>query len=68
MKVLSQQNESLDEICFRYYGTNIGTVERVLAVNPGLCDQATRLPMGVEIQLPEIASLSSNRLQLVLWD
>ncbi|WP_245677243.1 tail protein X [Candidatus Arsenophonus triatominarum] len=34
MKVLSQQNESLDEICFRYYDTCIGTVECVLEVNP----------------------------------
>uniref|UniRef100_A0A3B0MJZ4 Phage tail protein X n=1 Tax=Arsenophonus endosymbiont of Trialeurodes vaporariorum TaxID=235567 RepID=A0A3B0MJZ4_9GAMM len=68
MKVLSQQNESLDEICFRYYGTCIGTVERVLEVHPGLCDQADRLPMGVEILLPEINAATSNRSQIVLWD
>ncbi|HGJ5864551.1 tail protein X [Arsenophonus nasoniae] len=68
MKVLSQQNESLDEICFRYYGTCSGTVERVLEVNPGLCNHAARLPMGVEIQLPEIRAATSNRSQIMLWD
>lgn len=66
MKVMSQQNAGLDEVCFRYYGVCIDTVKCVIEVNPGLCNHADKLPIGIEIQLPEISAATSNRSQIAL--
>ncbi|WP_111745628.1 tail protein X [Salinisphaera orenii] len=50
----TQAGDMVDEICWLYYGRTRGTVERVLAANPGLADRPLILPAGVEITLPVV--------------
>lgn len=51
----TRADDRLDLICWRWYGTLAGTVERVLAVNPGLADRdPARLPSGVTIIMPPL--------------
>jgi phage tail protein X len=50
----TQAGDMIDEICWLYYGRSRGTVEAVLAANPGLCEQPLILPAGVHITLPTI--------------
>lgn len=55
----------LDEICFRYYGTEKGTVEKVLALNKHVAELPLLLPEGVEIELP---SLEAKTKEMKLWE
>ncbi len=47
------QNDMLDAICHRHYGTPTGTVEAVLAANPGLASHGAILPAGLLVELPD---------------
>ena len=48
----TRQGDSLDEICWRYYGHS-SLVEKVLEANPDLAEIGPVLPAGVRIVLPE---------------
>ncbi len=63
------QDERLDRICKRIYGTERqGTVESVLAVNPGLSAVARKIPLGTVIKLPELEISSTPiRKTVRLW-
>ncbi|EFA5242881.1 phage tail protein, partial [Escherichia coli] len=39
MKVKALEGDTVDSLCFRYYGTTQGVTEKVLDTNPGLCQQ-----------------------------
>lgn len=65
MKYVTLENEMLDEICFRYYGTEKGTVEKVLALNKHVAELPLLLPEGVEIELP---SLEAKTKEMKLWE
>ena len=48
-----RQNDRLDRICKEYYGTERnGTVEAVLAANPGLSTLGPLLPLDTLVKLP----------------
>ncbi|WP_299379616.1 tail protein X [uncultured Kiloniella sp.] len=51
IRIISQQNDNIDAICHRHYGTS-SMVEAVLERNRGLADYGPVLPIGVEIILP----------------
>lgn len=54
---LTQQDDELDDICYRFYGYSSGSVEAVLALeeNRELALLLPVLPAGVTITLPDIA-------------
>lgn len=56
MKVRAQQYDTVDAICWRYFGRTQGLTEQVLNLNPGLADHGPTLPHGLEIELPEQTS------------
>lgn len=63
----TQQNDTVDYVAFRYYGTLDGrTTEQVLEANPGLADLGPLLPMGLTINLPDILP-STTANQVSLW-
>ena len=41
MKVKALEGDTVDSLCFRYYGTTQGVTEKVLDANPGLCQQVS---------------------------
>ncbi|MFN3595306.1 MAG: tail protein X [Thiobacillaceae bacterium] len=51
----TRAGERIDLICHRWYGTLAGTVERVLAANPGLAARdPARLPAGLPLVMPPL--------------
>lgn len=63
----TSQFDVVDLICHRYYGRTQGTVEAVLAINPGLADLAPCLPQGLQILLPDLPKPTTSR-SVRLWE
>lgn len=67
--VQSRQGDTVDLICWRNYGRTAGTVETVLAANPGIAALGAVLPFGTTMILPDLALPASNQIATVsLWD
>lgn len=66
--VRSQQGDTVDAICWRYYGRTAGTVEAVLEANRGLADLGPVLPMGTQVTLPDVPATRENHRVVQLWD
>ncbi|CAM3949773.1 tail protein X [Xenorhabdus thuongxuanensis] len=67
MKILSIQLDTVDEICWRFYGRTTGMTEAVLLANPGLADYGTVIPAGLVIEMPDVTTESTQPL-IQLWD
>lgn len=68
MKVRSQQGDTVDLLCWRFYGRTDGTVEAVLEANPGLADLGLMLPLGTLVEMPEFGEVASTAPLLQLFD
>ena len=55
MNAITQQGDTLDLICLRYYGRTAGVGESVLGAHPGLAGLGVVLPHGTAITLPDVA-------------
>ncbi|NCA72618.1 MAG: phage tail protein [Sphingobacteriia bacterium] len=62
--VVTRDGERLDALCWRHYRRLRGSVEAVLAANPGLAVYPPHLPGGVSILLPELPEPQPARLRL----
>lgn len=69
---LSKQGDVLDAIAFAQYGNCTGdTLAAVLDANPGLAAMGCVLPAGVQITLPDSASVPTSAAPssgIALWD
>lgn len=65
--VIAQQNDTVDAICYRYYGRTAKTVEAVYAANPRLADIGVILPMGTRVDMPVVTDKPENTT-VNLWD
>lgn len=63
----SLQGDTLDLICWRYYGQQSGAVEAVLDANPGLADLGDVIPLGTPITMPELAAPATELQPIRLW-
>ena len=64
----TSQGDTVDIICWRFYGQQSGAVEAVLAANPGLAAQGPVLPVNVEMVLPDLPNPASEAQPIRLWD
>lgn len=64
---LTAQGDTLDWICWKFYGQQSGAVELVLDANPGLGDQGPVYPAGLGLVLPELPQPASEVQPLRLW-
>ena len=62
------QNDTIDSICWRYYGRSSGVVEKVLDENPQLAEIGVILPIGTEVILPDIETPQQTKQTIQLWD
>lgn len=62
------QNDTIDSICWRYYGRSAGVVEKVLEANSQLADIGVILPIGTSVILPDIDTPQQTRQTIQLWD
>ncbi|MGV7962299.1 tail protein X [Photorhabdus tasmaniensis] len=78
MKIIAQQNDTVDALCWRHYGRTQGMTERVLEANPGLVELVFKkcpnlseysviLPHGTEVEMPEVMPATTKPI-LQLWD
>ncbi|MBP6518328.1 tail protein X [Shewanella sp.] len=66
MKFQAHQGDTVDLLCFRYYGRTQGVVEQVLNANPGLC-LTTELKAGQWVDMPDITEPKQKDI-IQLWD
>lgn len=64
----SIQGDTLDKICFRFYGYTKGILEQTLEANPGVEEFGPELPLGTLISLPEVAPPAGEEQSVRLWD
>jgi phage tail protein X len=62
---VTKENDMLDWICWKHYGTT-AVLEQVLAANPTLTDE--KLPAGVVVNLPFIGSIKNRKSEIKLWN
>lgn len=63
----TSQGDTLDYICWRFYGQQSGAVEAVLAANPGLADLGDVLPEATKITMPALTSPVTELQPIRLW-
>lgn len=68
MRIYTQQGDTVDDICWRYFGQSSGMIEQVLEANPGLVELGAILPTGTAIELPDTPQQHSTIPILQLWD
>ncbi|MEH4266383.1 tail protein X [Klebsiella aerogenes] len=67
MKIVTQQRETVDMLCYRHYGKTAGVTEAVMDANPGIADCGVFLPYGCVIEMPDqVPAQAADTLQL--WD
>jgi len=66
--VIAQQGDTVDAICWRYYGRTAGTVEAVLEANPGLADLGAIIPHGTAVFMPDVPMSNESHRVIQLWD
>ena len=66
--ITALQNDTVDAICWREYGRSSGVVEAVLEANPKLAEYGAFIPMGTQVTLPEILTLTQTKQTIQLWD
>jgi phage tail protein X len=66
--VRANQNDTVDALCWRFYGRTAGVTEAVLEANPGLADQGPILPQGLVVNMPEAQASAPQRQMVNLWD
>ena len=66
--VIASQGDTVDSLCWHYYGRTAGVTEAVLDANPGLADFGPIIPHGTPVNLPEAAPQPEQRQVVNLWD
>lgn len=66
--VRANQNDTVDALCWRFYGRTAGVTEAVLEANPGLADHSPILPQGLVVNMPEAQASAPQRQMVQLWD
>ena len=64
---LTSQGDTLDFVCWKFYGQQSGAVESVLAANAGLADLGPVLPINTRIILPELTKPAQEVQPIRLW-
>ena len=66
--LIAMQNDTVELICYRYFGYTVGVTEQVLELNPGLAALGPILPMGTKVIMPDIAEQQEQTNTINLWD
>ncbi len=63
---VTKDGDVLDSICFKYYGSTSGIVEKVLEANRHLAELGAIFSAGVKIILPDLAQEEETE-SIKLW-
>lgn len=69
-KYQTREGDTIDRICWGYYGRTSGAVEAVLEANRaiGLASRGPILPAGLVLDLPDLSSATVAETTVSLWD
>lgn len=67
MIIYAQQGDTVEQICWRYYGRTQQAVELVYAANPGLAESGPVLMHGCGVTLPDLPESPADET-VNLWD
>lgn len=62
----TKDGDVLDAICFKYYGSTSGTVEKVLEANRHLAELGAVLSSNIKIVLPDLTGKEESE-GIKLW-
>lgn len=65
--VIAAQGDTVDSLCWGYYGRTAGVTEAVLDANPGLADLGPIIPHGTALTLPDAAPQAEQPQVVNLW-
>lgn len=65
--VIANQGDTIELICYRYFGYTIGVTEQTLENNPGLAAQGPVLAMGTKVELPDKPE-QKKKTTINLWN
>ena len=63
----AEQGDTLDFICWKFYGQQSGAVELVLDANPGLASLGPVIPVNTTITLPDLPKPATEVQPIRLW-
>jgi phage tail protein X len=63
----TSQGDTLDYVCWQFYGQQSGAVELVLAANPGLADLGVVMPIDTVLTLPDLPKPATEVQPIRLW-
>ena len=63
---ITKDGDVLDAICWKYYGSTTGVVEKVLQANRHLAELGAIFSAGVKIALPDLAQEEETE-SVKLW-
>ncbi|MGY4638155.1 tail protein X [Pseudomonas sp. TE24901] len=66
--IRTNQGDTVDALCWRFYGRTAGVTEAVLEANPGLADHGPILPQGLVVNMPEAQTSAPQRQMVQLWN
>ncbi len=61
------QGDTIDSICYKYYGNQSDAVEIVMNHNKHLVDMDIVLPIGIRVELPVITAKPKQDKRVALW-
>ncbi|EAV3689692.1 phage tail protein [Salmonella enterica] len=67
MIVIAQQGDTVDAICWRYFGATRGITEEVYRTNLDLAETGPVLSQGQAVILPDVAP-AQEKILIQLWD
>lgn len=65
--LIAQQHDTLDLMCWRFYGRTQSVLERVIEANPHLPNYGNTLPLGTPVLMPDTPP-PTPKPTLSLWD
>ncbi|WP_432786962.1 hypothetical protein AAEX37_01024 [Oligella sp. MSHR50489EDL] len=68
MIVIAQADDTVDAICWRYFGQTVNLVEKVYELNYRLSRQGPFLKAGTRIKLPTDIESAAIKKGFDLWD
>lgn len=67
MQIISQQGDTVDLMCWRFYG-HTNSIESVLDANTSLAFLPPMLPVGTVVVMPELTQEQRQTDIIQLWD
>lgn len=67
MIVIAQENDTIDDLCWRHLGRTSDVVEKVLEMNRNISRQGIFLKAGTQVRLPTTEKKKAQVQVMKLW-